>query len=447
MWTARTRWAFNRGPPQTWAPATAHRSPASPRRSVPTCATWQTALTGPAYRSTAAWCRVRHVPWWCRPPLISEARPCDRNSTMARLRPLNQPDAPHASRIRGPAPPGSRAVRDPAHFHGRHGNERAFLAGAPAIAGRIARRPGVCGHCRVCGSHAGRGAHQHVLGQGGGPLRAQAHDGPGAPGPRSHPTGPGLHAGCLDDPGAALRCALCAAAVAVRRPRRPAAGSALGGTELPSLPPLSGNAAPLQPPSWFESPVAGLLAVLGILLVARMLTQTPFAMYGRSVFAVDNWVVGLCYGLLSMGFIVSATLWARYFERLQGPGALVSMAWVAAACALLTVLAGATHSVAFFIALHFAWGVLLGATPPVLMAQISHATSGQHQGRILGVAQSTAQFSSMAGIALGGGLTQLLGLHTTYFLVAGAYACALAVIVAVLRMRRTRPGAAGLSGP
>src|SRR3989344_5223462 len=71
---------------------------------------------------------------------------------------------------------------------------------------------------------------------------------------------------------AALLCALCAAAVAVLLPRRPAAGSALGGTELQSLPPLSGNAAPLQPPSWFESPVAGLLAVLGILLVARMLT-------------------------------------------------------------------------------------------------------------------------------------------------------------------------------
>ena len=246
---------------------------------------------------------------------------------------------------------------------------------------------------------------------------------------------------------AALLCAVCAAAVAVLLPPRPAAGSAQGVKAVPSLPPTSGNAAPLQPPSWFASPVAGLLAVLGILLVARMLTQTPFAMYVRSVFAVDNWVVGLCYGLLSMGFIVSATLWARYFERLQRPDALVRMAWVAAACALLMVLAGATHSVAFFIALHFAWGVLLGATTPVLMAQISHATSGQHQGRILGVAQSTAQFSSMAGIALGGGLTQLLGLHTTYFLVAGAYACALAVIVAVLRMRGTRQGAAGLAGP
>lgn len=249
---------------------------------------------------------------------------------------------------------------------------------------------------------------------------------------------------------AALLCALCAAAVAVLLPRRPAAGRAQGVTAIPSSAPSSsaaGDATRVKPSPWFASPVAGLLAVLGILLVARMLTQTPFAMYVRSVFAVDNWVVGLCYGLLSMGFIVSATLWARYFERLQGSDALVRMAWVAAACALLMVLAGATHSVAFFIALHFAWGVLLGATTPVLMAQISHATSGQHQGRILGVAQSTAQFSSMAGIALGGGLTQLLGLHTTYFLVAGAYACALAVIVAVLRMRRARSGAASLAGP
>ena len=133
--------------------------------------------------------------------------------------------------------------------------------------------------------------------------------------------------------------------------------------------------------------------------------------------------------------------------RTFGEGRMAALRSTLSQPALLMVLAGATHSVAFFIALHFAWGVLLGATTPVLMAQISHATSGQHQGRILGVAQSTAQFSSMAGIALGGGLTQLLGLHTTYFLVAGAYACALAVIVAVLRMRRTRPGAASLAGP
>lgn len=179
--------------------------------------------------------------------------------------------------------------------------------------------------------------------------------------------------------------------------------------------------------------MVGLLAVLGCLLVARMLTQTPFALYVRSVFAVDNWVVGLCYGLLSMGFIASATLWARYFERHEGPATLLRMAWVAAACASLMVLAGATRNVAFFIALHFAWGVLLGATTPVLMTLISHATSRERQGRMLGVAQSTAQFSSMGGIALGGGLTQVLGLHTTYFLVAAAYACAFAVIVAVLR--------------
>ena len=194
--------------------------------------------------------------------------------------------------------------------------------------------------------------------------------------------------------------------------------------------------------------MAGLLAVLGCLLVARMLTQTPFALYVRSVFAVDNWVVGLCYGLLSLGFIASATWWARYFERRDGHTTLARLAWVAAVCMVLMMLAGVTRSVAFFIALHFAWGVLLGATTPVLMTLISHATSRERQGRMLGVAQSTAQFSSMGGIALGGGLTQLLGLHSTYFLVAAAYACALGVILALLRASRASQARSGtLAGP
>ena len=52
----------------------------------------------------------------------------------------------------------------------------------------------------------------------------------------------------------------------------------------------------------------------------------------------------------------------------------------------------------------------------------------------------------MAGIALGGTLTQLLGLHSTYFLVAAAYASALVLIVAVLRRHRGRAGAATLAG-
>ena len=247
---------------------------------------------------------------------------------------------------------------------------------------------------------------------------------------------------------AAALCALCAVAVAGLLPRTPAEGAAALAAPQRSPPTPTADAAPATPLPWHASPVAGLLAVLGCLLVARMLTQTPFALYVRSVFAVDNWVVGLCYGLLSLGFIASATWWARYFERRDGHTTLARLAWVAAVCMVLMVLAGVTRSVAFFIALHFAWGVLLGATTPVLMTLISHATSRERQGRVLGVAQSTAQFSSMGGIALGGGLTQLLGLHSTYFLVAAAYACALGVILALLRASRASQARSGtLAGP
>lgn len=244
---------------------------------------------------------------------------------------------------------------------------------------------------------------------------------------------------------AGVLCALCAAAVAALLPRAPAASSAASAASTagaqaatPHNPPPAGAGASL--------PIAGLLAVMGTLLVARMLTQTPFALYVRTVFAVDNWVVGLCYGLLSLGFIVSATAWARHFERLRATDTLAHLACVAAACAGLMLLAGMAHSVVWFLALHFAWGLLLGATTPVLMALLSHATSAQRQGRMLGVAQSTSQFSSMAGIALGGTLTQLLGLHSTYVLVAAAYGCALVLIVAVLRRHRGRTGAATLAG-
>ena len=239
---------------------------------------------------------------------------------------------------------------------------------------------------------------------------------------------------------AGLLCALCAAAVAALLPRVPAA-SATGPSA--AQPAAGGPPQPVASPA----PVAGLLAVMGMLLVARMLTQTPFALYVRAVFSVDNWVVGLCYGLLSLGFIASATAWARYFEHRQAPDTLARLACVAAACAGLMLLAGTAQHVGWFIALHFAWGALLGATTPVLMALLSHATSGQRQGRMLGLAQSTSQFSSMAGIALGGALTQLLGLHSTYFLVAAAYGCALLLIVVVLRRYRGRTRAATLAGP
>lgn len=49
----------------------------------------------------------------------------------------------------------------------------------------------------------------------------------------------------------------------------------------------------------------------------------------------------------------------------------------------------------------FLWGILLGATTPVLTALISRTTAEGMQGYILGVVQSISQFASIAGIALG----------------------------------------------
>lgn len=220
-------------------------------------------------------------------------------------------------------------------------------------------------------------------------------------------------------------CALCAAAAWALLPAATHAEPA----RAPSRPvPDAARRA-----AWRTMPIVGLLGIIGVLLVSRMITQTPFSLYVRSVFGVSNWVVGLCYGLLALGFVVSAARWARHFEGKPWPQVLPQIACVAAGCAALMLLAGLTRHVGVFIAIHFAWGVLLGATTPVLTALISGAAGAQSQGHVLGVAQSTSQFASVAGIALGMGLSQAAGLEFTYFFVALAYALAVVLIMAVRR--------------
>lgn len=230
--------------------------------------------------------------------------------------------------------------------------------------------------------------------------------------------------------GAAVLCAASAAAVALLLPSvAPVARAVPATTTAPAD--LSS--------AWRRAPIAGLLAVTGILLVSRMVTQTPFSLYVSSVFGVSNWLVGLCYGLLALGFVVSASLWARYFEHVSLPLALRRIGHVAMACALLTATAGITRDIGAFFAIHFAWGVLLGATTPVLMALISRSAGSLGQGYVLGVAQSTAQFSSITGIALGGWLTQSLGLQYTYFYVAACYLLAVAAVLLVRKERMPAP--------
>ncbi|MGY1888425.1 MFS transporter [Pseudomonas sp. SDT291_1_S447] len=206
---------------------------------------------------------------------------------------------------------------------------------------------------------------------------------------------------------------------------------------LPDVPPVkkvvvADKTAPVRSGSlWQGSPLLSLLGVMGILLLARMLPQTSFSLYVSSVFEVSNSVVGLCYGLLALGFILSATAWSRYFEHRGQQDTLQRMTYVVIGCIVLTAVAGVTHNPVVFVIAYFIWGVLLGATTPVLMALISKTADSSQQGHVLGIAQGTAQFASIAGISAGGLLSQVYGLQYTYLFVCLAYVVALIPIVAL----------------
>lgn len=204
---------------------------------------------------------------------------------------------------------------------------------------------------------------------------------------------------------------------------------------LPNVPPVKKTTAPSTGGTWQASALLPLLTVMGILLLARMLPQTSFALYVSTTFAVSNALVGLCYGLLALGFILSATAWARHFEGRSQADSLRRLTWVVAGCIALTALAGLTRNPLVFVLAYFVWGVLLGATTPVLMALVSRTADSTQQGHVLGIAQGTAQFVSIVGICAGGLLSQVYGLAYTYLFVCVAYAMALIAILA-LRNRR-----------
>ncbi|WP_095196112.1 MFS transporter [Pseudomonas sp. Irchel 3A7] len=207
---------------------------------------------------------------------------------------------------------------------------------------------------------------------------------------------------------------------------------------LPDVPPVKKTPAAQTPAKadrtgsvWQGSPLLSLLCVMGILLLARMLPQTAFSLYVSSIFEVSNSVVGLCYGLLALGFILSATAWSRYFEHRSQQDTLQRISYIVIGCIALTAVAGVTRNAMVFVAAYFIWGVLLGATTPVLMSLISKTADSSRQGHVLGIAQGTAQFASIAGISAGGLLSQVYGLQYTYLFVCLAYAVALLPIVAL----------------
>ena len=222
---------------------------------------------------------------------------------------------------------------------------------------------------------------------------------------------------------ASVLCALCTVIAAVTLPDVP---------PVPKKPAVATRAPAAGTDSlWRGSPLLSLLCVMGILLLARMLPQTSFSLYVSETFEVSNSVVGLCYGLLALGFILSATAWSRYFEHRSQAETLQRITYIVMACIALTAVAGITRSPGVFILAYFIWGVLLGATTPVLMALVSKTADSSRQGYVLGIAQSTAQFASIAGISIGGLLSQVYGLPYTYLFVCLAYAVALVPMVAL----------------
>lgn len=207
---------------------------------------------------------------------------------------------------------------------------------------------------------------------------------------------------------------------------------------LPDVAPVIKTASAAKNGVWQGSALLPLLSVMGILLLARMLPQTSFSLYVSTTFNVSNAVVGLCYGLLALGFILSATAWSRHFEGRTQADTLRRIGYVVLGCIVLTGLAGVTREPVVFVCAYFIWGVLLGATTPVLTALISKTADSARQGHVLGIAQGTAQFASIAGICLGGLLSQVYGLAYTYLFVCLAYAVAWVAILA-LRYRRVVP--------
>ncbi|AHL34222.1 MFS transporter [Pseudomonas brassicacearum] len=178
-----------------------------------------------------------------------------------------------------------------------------------------------------------------------------------------------------------------------------------------------------------------LLGIMGLLLLARMLPQTSFSLYVSSTFDVSNAMVGLCYGLLALGFILCATAWSRYFDQRNPTQTLHAITGVVIACMALTALASLTRQPLVFALVYFVWGLLLGATTPVLTALISKSTDNTHQGQVLGLAQGVSQTASIIGISLGALLSQVYGLQYTYLYVSVAYA----LVLMPLMLLRSRP--------
>lgn len=164
-----------------------------------------------------------------------------------------------------------------------------------------------------------------------------------------------------------------------------------------------------------------ILLVGGGLLTARMVLQVPFALYMVEKFDAPFKITGTAYGLMALGFIVAAPIWAEKLKNSKPKTILTAVGGVAMLCSLLTMMAGYTSNLIFFCLLYLMWGMALGGTTPILNALASQYVSDSKQGFVLGKAQSIQQIASVLGIGMGAFASQMLGLNIIFPIVSAIY--------------------------
>ncbi|MFN5567674.1 MAG: MFS transporter [Bradyrhizobium sp.] len=220
---------------------------------------------------------------------------------------------------------------------------------------------------------------------------------------------------------AAAICALCAALAWLSLPMPTRAAPVAPRHRQPGAAPGAAGAVSIP----------AVLILMAMLLASRMVLQVPFSLYMSQIFGARHWMMGVIYGLLACGFVVAAPFWARLVEHRRPRDVLGANGLIAAACALVTYLAGGTDSVALFALLYFIWGMLLGGTTPLLLALVSAAAAHDRQGSALGLAQALQQGASASGIIAGVVATQLYGIEAAFPLVAALYAVSFLVALGI----------------
>lgn len=179
--------------------------------------------------------------------------------------------------------------------------------------------------------------------------------------------------------------------------------------------------------------VKHLMLLMGLLLMSRMLTLPSFSLYLNHSYSIDFWVIGLIYGLQAMGVILSAQLWAKWFEHQSITVSLVRLKWIIFTCIIVVICLALTPIIFWFASLYLLWGVLLGATTPILTALISSTTSSEHQGYVLGLSQSINQFASIGGISLGSIFILFPGIDWLFYYVSAGYITSLITIILLIK--------------